>query len=139
MSCLADESASRLFLVPPEDGWSPSATPRPREQGWVDIAFGRIAPKGSKRVLTMTTLQAEDRSGVIFKPESWLRAARKSLKPCVTFGVKGINIVHGGTSDYQRIGYSLGALELREEGAVWKQYPDDNSVFEPLQHRTRVR
>jgi hypothetical protein len=123
---------SRVFLVPAGDDWEQSEKPRPRERGWIDITVGRLTDVDGQRVLTLTTLQGENRKGVVARPSTWLRAFQKDIQPAVTFGVRGTNVVHGGSSEYDDIGYSAEASKMAREGVIWKQYANDNSVFEPI-------
>lgn len=125
---------SRLFLFPPEAACDDQAQERrrPREMGWIDVTPGQIVGSGQRRILTISTLQAEDRSGLPFRPASWLRGLRRGFGREYGFGARGTNVVHGGTREYREIGYSPKAVELHRQGVLWKQYPDDNSEFEPL-------
>jgi hypothetical protein len=100
--------------------------------GWVDVTLGKLLEYGGRKILTLSTLQAEDRKDLSFKPASWLRGLKKGLVPPMEFGVRGTNVVHGGSDEYRDMGYSPGALQLRRQGVVWKQYPSDNAEFEPL-------
>lgn len=126
--------ASRLFLFPSESRGEAGQdeTPRPRERGWVDVAPGQLVGSDSGRILTLSTLQAEDRADLPFKPAAWIRKLRRKLSNSFVFGVRGTNVVFGGSHDYRDIGYSPKALELYQEGVLWKQFPSDNSEFAPL-------
>lgn len=124
---------ARLFLVPRDQrSFSPADPPRPRDMGWIDVTPGLVVQHKGRQILTMSTLQAEDREGLPFKPASWLRALKRKSRGSVAFGVKGINVVHGGSHEYPDIGYSEAALRLHRDGVVWKQYRDDNSEYAPL-------
>lgn len=123
---------TRLFLVPPSDGWDGIGPPEPRQRGWVDVTPGRLVEVEDRRVLTLTTFLAENRRELPMKPATWLQRLRRGLHPTLSFGVRGRNVVHGGASEYRDIGYSEAARRLLEEGVVWKQYATDNSEFEPL-------
>jgi len=126
----------RLFLVPENQDIPPNASIadiRPRELGWLDVVLGRLGPKeNGPTILTLTTIQAEDKKHLLFKPASWLRSLRKKLAGSFGFGVRGTNIAYGGSSDYKSMGYSRKALELHEQGVLWKYQLEDNTVFEPL-------
>jgi hypothetical protein len=138
VSCVLREgrAVGRLFLVPEKQGVPPNASSadiRPRELGWLDVAPGQFVPQENGRaILTLTTIQAEDKSHLPFKPTSWLRSLRK-LSGSFRFGVRGTNVAHGGSSDYKSMGYSRKALALHEQGVLWKYQVGDNTVFEPLE------
>lgn len=139
VSCVLREgrAVGRLFLVPETQDLPPNASGadiRPRELGWLDVAPGQLVPKeNGPAILTLTTIQAEDKSHLPFKPTSWLRSLRKKLSGSFGFGVRGTNVAHGGSSDYKSMGYSRKALELHEQGVLWKYQAGDNTVFEPLE------
>ena len=121
-------------MAPPEAAWDGrnQDLARPRELGWIDVTAGQIAEGSSRRILTMSTLQAEDRAGLSFKPAAWLRQLRRNLQAQYSFGIRGTNVVHGGSHDYKEIGYSLKALALQGQGTVWKQFATDNTEYVPL-------
>lgn len=130
----AGKLLSRIFLFPLDAAWDPHTAeqPRPREIGWIDVSPGEITETKPRRIITMSTLQAEDRTGLPFKPASWVRGLKRSLAHDYKFGVVGTNVVHGGSHQYPAIGYSPKAAELHDRGVIWKQYTNDNSEFAPL-------
>lgn len=127
----------RLFLIPKSQDVPPNATStdiRPRELGWLDVVPGRLVPQeNGPGILTLTTVQAEDKSHLPFKPTYWLRSLKKKLSGPFGFGVRGTNIAYGGSSDYKSMGYSRKALDLHEQGVLWKYQVGDNTIFEPLE------
>jgi hypothetical protein len=129
---MKDGVVKRLFLVPADQPVPEKSAPRPRELGWIDVMPGRLVQANDSMILTITTLQAEDKDHLSFKPTAWLRALKKRLSSSLSFGVRGVNVVYGGSDNYSTIGYSPKALELYRSGKLWKQDPGDNSVFEPL-------
>ncbi len=104
----------------------------PRYLGWVDVWAGHLVISPDRTVLTITTIQAENRQGLDFKPANWLRALKRSLTSTFIFGVVGKNIIYGGEHVYQDIAYSPTALQFHREGVTWKQYATDNGEFSPL-------
>lgn len=130
---------SRLFLLPENQvtATNVDSSVRPREAGWLDIVPGRLVhSENGPEILTLTTVQAEDKKHLPFKPTSWLRSLKKNLSAPFEFGVRGTNVAFGGGCDYKSIGYSRKALGLHETGVVWKYQVSDNTVFEPLETTT---
>jgi len=157
--CIVD----RLFLFPANQTLPPLLTwnsIRPREWGWLDVTVGRLIRSGDSpgltirmevlealrtarkkafaehpTVLTLTTLQTEDKKELAFKPSLWIRWLKGAMKSALMYGVEGVNLVHGGKSVYMDIGYSLGALRRFETGFLWKQFVNDNVAYSPLINR----
>lgn len=119
-----------IFLFPSEV-WNPDS-PRPRDEGWIHVTPGQLYRVGDKSILTLTTIQAENRKDLSFKPATWLRGLRKRIAATCIFGIQGRNIVYGGSDNYQDMAYSPSALELYQQGVLWKQYVNDNAEFSPL-------
>jgi hypothetical protein len=79
----------------------------------------------------LTTIQAEDKQGLGFKPSTWMRKLKKELAVELNFGVTAVNVAHGGGGFVKDIGYSAEAVQLQRNGVVWKQHPDYNIEFSP--------
>jgi len=104
----------------------------PRFMGWMHVRPGHLVERDGKRILLMTSIQAEDRQELPFRPATWLRALKKKLgESAIRFGTNGVNVVHGDSAVYKDIGYSETALQLYREGVIWKQFIVDNVEFFP--------
>jgi len=105
----------------------------PRYLGWVDVWVGHLVVSPDRTVLTITTIQAENRQELDFKPANWLRELKKHLHKTLIFGVDGINPVYENASSSldKDIGYSLVALRLYKSGVQWKQFDTGNVEFSP--------
>jgi hypothetical protein len=105
---------------------------RPRDWGWITVRPGGLRRVDSKSVLFPTEIHGEKCDLETGDPEKWVQWLKRRIKPDVHHGVRGRNIATDGHSDYQNIWYTQKARELFESGVVWKQFPNDNSEFEPL-------
>lgn len=131
------DDTSNIFLFPrnkPLPNPLSEQTFQPRRIGAIQLRLGGL--KGSKdtEILLLTSISAEDEHDLSFKPAAWLRQLKKRVQTEGTFifGAVGKNTVFGGEDTYKDIGYSSLALRLHQQGILWKQYADDNSVFSPL-------
>jgi hypothetical protein len=130
-----NSSISKIFLLPKMQASSSDsldkATIKPRDMGWLDVDPGKLFLNNNPPVLTLTTIQAENKKQVPFKPTSWLRLLEKNFSVSLKYGVWGINIKTGGSHFYNEIGYSSKALELYAKGVSWKQKVEYNVIFSP--------
>jgi hypothetical protein len=107
---------------------------QPRKAGAVQVEFGEVVTVGHTSTLLLSSLSAEDRQHLSFRPAGWLRQLKKRLqrRSGFRFGVEAVNTRHGGGGVlYDDIGYSPAALELSRRGVVWKQFADGNVEFVP--------
>lgn len=93
----------------------------------VDISVGSNYYYNSTNIITMTTIQFTGKKTVMKQVEKILLSQFRTYK-----GVKGVNVIFGGSSQYKNMFYSQEALLLLQEGAKWKQYKDDNAEFFPI-------
>src|SRR5579871_748651 len=128
------KGVSKAYLLPKTPGEQidlSAETVQPRILGWIDVWPGRLLQKAEIRILTMTTIQAENRKGLSFKPANWLRDLKQKLDPVLSYGVVGLNIVSGGKYIYSDVGYSSEALKLFQQGVHWKQFEIGNTEYYP--------
>jgi hypothetical protein len=131
-----NENIGHVFLFP--NGASPGSNlamndVRQRDWGWVMIRPGGLKLVGSARVLLFSEIHGEKRHGELSDPDKWVRRLKQTIKPHVLEGVRGRNTRTGGQSDYPRIWYTREAKELLDSGVAWKQFPNDNAEFNPLE------
>ncbi len=105
---------------------------KPKPWGWVDITPGRRLEDSSRELILLTEM-------AVFEAEVGDRTtwrAANALKRRVkrdTFGrMMGRNVVFGGERLYKSIWYTNSVRQAFLEGTLLKQYPDDNSIFEPI-------
>lgn len=126
---------SRMFLYPkssqPKDSLTMSDV-QSRAWGWVDIEPGRIREEGSTNALSYTTIVGEDFEKESVHPAKYVRWLKRRLKDKRKCGVNMKYIKFGGEYFCHDICYTPGALQLYLSGVIWKQYPDDNAIFEPV-------
>jgi len=122
----------RIFFFPAESFHEVSSFKgiQPRIWGWIDVKPPRTLDD-SLPVLILGALCAEDRDELLYRPSLLLAKYKRLISKEVTFGVRGCNIVTGGTSFYRDIGYSNGARRFFEEGGIWKQDPQMRTSFRP--------
>jgi hypothetical protein len=132
---LETQSLYRIFLYR-----TPKEVPRDmrmndvcaRDWGWIDIRPGVLIEGDAGRVLTMTSIEAEDFESVGNHPVKDVKWLKRQMKGELVGGVRGRNTVTGGESTYRNIFYTPGALEELGRGTVWKHTEDDRAVFEPI-------
>lgn len=132
-----DTLMNQLFLLPASQKLPNPLTQdaiHPRYMGWLHITPGELIQYGNQSVLTITTIQSEDKKDLPFKPSGWIRWLKHQLASSIVFGVEGVNIKFGGKSKYNDVGYSTKALCILKKGVIWKQYKNNNVVFYPLKN-----
>lgn len=131
--------ANPMYLLPNNEPFLAVLTEEafePRTIGAIKIDFGRLINKDGTSTLLMTSISAEDKQELAFKPASWLRQSRRRLEADggYKFGVEGINTAYGGKDTYKSIGYSPLALSLLQANTRWKQFIEGNVEFYPLNY-----
>jgi hypothetical protein len=96
------------------------------------VTPGQLIQNQETNILTMTTIQSDDKKDLPFKASNWITWLKRQLASSTILGVEGANIKYGGKSIYKNMGYSQKALQLFHEGVIWKQHETYNSVFYPL-------
>jgi len=129
---LTDPEVATIILMPTDDV-ATSGEPNEsaaHDRGWLVVRPGGYA--ADEGILLLSEVLAPNRPPSKNEPVTWLRWLKRRVKQDgVVAGVRGTNIVYGGSSDYHDIRYSRGALELLGRGATWKQFASGNAVFEP--------
>lgn len=134
-SIFTGERVVKLFLLPDAHELFIFHTTndfRPRDMGWLDVHPGQLILEKDRSVLTLTTIQAEDKKNLSFRPSAWIRWLKRQFSSSITFGVEIVNIKSGEKDVIKDISYSSEALRLSESGTIWKQYVDGNAAFYPL-------
>ncbi len=136
------ERTDLLFLLPEQKlfgegklvSQSDLSSLSPRQSGAIQVHCGGITKILTQKALLLTSFDTEDHQGLGFSPATWLRQLRKRLEQSgsIRCGVEGVNTVFGGSSVYNTLCYTSKALELFNQGVLWKQSPDDNGGFHPL-------
>jgi hypothetical protein len=124
----------RMFLYPPAVRPTSPLTMndiRARDWGWVDVRPGRLIEGRPNAILTRSEIHGEDFAHEPVHPAKYIRWLKRQLKGEITAGVTGKNTVTGGESTYRDISYSREAARLHQSGVRWKQFVDDNGLFEP--------
>jgi hypothetical protein len=107
---------------------------RPRDWGWITVRPGGVRTVETGSVLLSSEIHGERSDLETGNPDKWVQWLKKRIKTEVHHGVRGRNILTGGESMYKHIWYTQKARELFECGVLWKQFPSDNSEFEPLRN-----
>jgi hypothetical protein len=130
-----DKDVYRIFLVPntyPLESPFTLDNVEPRKHGWVDITVGQLLETPDSSVLTYSEIHADDSHNGQVRSTRYVRWLKRMVRPTVTAGVIGKNVVYGGEAISHDINYSQSAYELYLEGVVWKQFIDGNVIFEPV-------
>ena len=114
-------------------GWN---SLRPRAWGWIDIRPGPYLTDLDPATLLMSEIHGEASSdgdaAAKFHVE-WLRRRLRGMQ--LRMGVIGRNLVSGERSKYGSIGFTNEALQVFEQGALWKQSSSGNVCFCPNTER----
>jgi hypothetical protein len=106
--------------------------PKAREWGWITVRPGGVTNVGSKSVLLSSQIHGDKYDVGAEDPEKWLQWLKKSIKTTAHRGVRAKNTATDGEGVYKNMWYTSKARELFDAGVVWKQFPEDNLQFAPL-------
>ena len=127
------QNVIKVYLIPPDKNnfVGEELRIRPRDSGWLDINPGQLIGRDMS-ILTLTTIQGENKAELAFKPSNWIQWLKKRSSLPISCGVKALNSEFGGQDVYKNICYSQKALEFYYSGGLWKQFIDGNVVFCPV-------
>lgn len=122
---------NRVFLFP-----ATAKTKRPiqgigdvkaRRWGWVDCEVGDVKERDGVRVLTKSSITAEDSDVEKVHPARFVRALKRRLAKCTKRGVRAV----GTDVVYKSLLYTDAAVQLARAGVPWKHSLTSRSSFEP--------
>ena len=103
-----------------------------RGWGWVNIRPGALRDTNTGPALLYSEIHGERCASESCNPDKWVQWLKRQIKKEARVGVVGRNVVYGGEYMYKDIWYTDKAKELFDAGVLWKQFIDDNGVFEPV-------
>jgi len=98
-----------------------------RRWGWVDCIVGGLEERDGVRVLTQSSISAEDFDVESVHPVRFVRSLKRHVAKSTRCGVRAV----GSEFVYKSYRYTEAATQLAREGVVWKQLAGSTSAFEP--------
>jgi hypothetical protein len=83
----------------------------------------------------MSEVHGEDYDIEPIHPAKYVRFLKRHLKNVLNGPVLGCSLASGKGTVYSDIYYTIAAIQLRHEGALWKQFVDARAVFKPAEEQ----